>query len=72
MRMVLCRCTIGLFVECEENPAEAPLLLWFNGGPGASSLYGLLAELDPFLVNLTIACLLSSVNDLFLSTSPVV
>ena len=48
MRMVLCRCTIGLFVECEENPADAPLLLWFNGGPGALSLYGLLVELGPF------------------------
>ena len=39
------------FVECETNPSEAPLLGWFNGGPGASSLYGFYVELGPFLLS---------------------
>ena len=40
------------FVESEmENPEDAPLVLWFNGGPGASSLYGMLIELGPLIVS---------------------
>lgn len=39
------------FVEAEVNSEKAPLVLWFNGGPGASSLYGLMVELGPFLVS---------------------
>jgi len=39
------------FVEAETNPSEAPLLLFYNGGPGASSLYGLYVELGPFLLS---------------------
>lgn len=39
------------FVEAEYNASSSPVLLWFNGGPGASSLFGLLVELGPFLLN---------------------
>ena len=34
-------------VMAEENPATAPTVLWYNGGPGASSLFGLLQEWGP-------------------------
>ena len=60
-----CRAMVGggrlfyWFVECEcGNKKDVPLLLWLNGGPGASSLTGLLIEkLGPQMItdNATIA-----------------
>ena len=38
--------------EAEENPATAPVVFWYNGGPGASSLFGLFGELGPLFVDL--------------------
>ena len=39
------------FVESQGNPATDPVVVWFNGGPGCSSLEGYLYEHGPFHVN---------------------
>ena len=40
-----------IFVESESEPDTDPVLLWTNGGPGASSMFGLFVELGPLLAN---------------------
>eukprot|EP00211_Chloroparvula_japonica_P003432 CAMPEP_0119121888 /NCGR_PEP_ID=MMETSP1310-20130426/2304_1 /TAXON_ID=464262 /ORGANISM="Genus nov. species nov., Strain RCC2339" /LENGTH=442 /DNA_ID=CAMNT_0007111469 /DNA_START=102 /DNA_END=1430 /DNA_ORIENTATION=- len=39
------------FFPAMNGDPDAPLLLWLNGGPGASSMYGLFAENGPFSVD---------------------
>lgn len=37
----------------ESNPAGKPVVLWLNGGPGSSSVLGMLQEMGPLLINAT-------------------
>lgn len=38
------------FIESQQKSADTPLVLWLNGGPGASSLYGFFMENGPYHV----------------------
>uniref|UniRef100_A0A7I4Y4U9 Carboxypeptidase n=1 Tax=Haemonchus contortus TaxID=6289 RepID=A0A7I4Y4U9_HAECO len=39
------------FVESQNKPEKDPLIFWFSGGPGYSSLGGLLKGMGPYVTN---------------------
>uniref|UniRef100_A0A0A9W3V6 Carboxypeptidase n=1 Tax=Lygus hesperus TaxID=30085 RepID=A0A0A9W3V6_LYGHE len=38
------------YFPAEESPLTAPVAVWLQGGPGASSMYGLFTENGPYIV----------------------
>jgi carboxypeptidase C (cathepsin A) len=40
-----------VFVESHHEPEKAPIIVWFGGGPGGSTMTDLLAGIGPFSVD---------------------
>jgi len=40
-----------LYFESEGDPTTDPLIMWTNGGPGASSFFGAFSELGPYALS---------------------
>jgi carboxypeptidase C (cathepsin A) len=40
-----------LLAESQQNGTDDPLVIWFNGGPGCSSMLGFMQEHGPFIMD---------------------
>ncbi|XP_022201891.2 venom serine carboxypeptidase-like [Nilaparvata lugens] len=49
VRTALDSCMFFWYFPAEEKPVNAPVVLWLQGGPGASSLVGVFQEIGPFM-----------------------
>uniref|UniRef100_A0A3Q1HWN1 Carboxypeptidase n=1 Tax=Acanthochromis polyacanthus TaxID=80966 RepID=A0A3Q1HWN1_9TELE len=59
------------FVESQNDPSSDPLVLWLNGGPGCSSLDGLLTEHGPYLVGTDWSTVCVQIANMLYLESPV-
>ncbi len=49
----VCKIHYWLAMAETEDPTNAPIVLWLNGGPGSTSIIGFLQENGPLLMNAT-------------------
>lgn len=43
-------------LSLQVDPESAPVVLWLQGGPGGSSMFGLFVEHGPFFVTKNLTC----------------